>query len=299
MNPNFQKQQLTDEFIQAVRANPSQTAFKAYQKDLFEQVNTEAVKRWDAMLSMSQNYIYIREFIGLSAFLLMYSFGCFMTGEVMFFADGVSTFGILWSLFFGGVIWFHFAETYHHYRCSEQAIAIHRYKNQPHSLFVAMRISAWVGVVFCIVITIWVGPMAFVGAGASALMAFKMIDAKRVDLYWTIQYNSVLLIDTVRKDNYIAIWFKDVDFDLGTESPQISENVTIYGLSCKPEQFDDILTTLKSKLHPEVQIVESDSLDDSINFFEEAKKHDISLISVTLHEEEQQKTEFDSTEDSW
>ena len=290
MNPNFQKKQLTDEFIHAIRANPSQTAFKAYQNDLFEQVNAEAVKRWDAMLSMSQNYIYIREFMGLSAFLLMYSFGCFMTGELMFFSDGVSTFGILWSLFFGGVIWFHFAETYHHYRCSEQAIAIHRYKNQPHSLFVAMRISAWVGVVFCIFITIWVGPMAFVGAGASALMAFKLVDAKRQDIYTTIPYDAVLCLDLIKSADHISIWFKGCSFTYDPTNPKILETIRVYELFCKPEQFDDILTTLKSKLHPEVQIVESASLDDSINFFEEAKKYDISLISVPLHEEAQQKS---------
>ena len=295
MNPNFQTQQLTDEFVQAMRANSSRAGWNTYQKSRFETVNSQTTKRWEAMLSLGPKHL--REIAGLAALIAPYLVISLMGGELMPLSEG--WFMIILGVFAGGIVWLHFAEMCYYYRFSDQAMATYEHQNQPHSAFTAMRILAWVGVVFCIVITFWVGPMAFVGAGASALMAFKLVDLKRKDTYWTIPYDSVLFIDVIKKDSYIAIWFKDVDLILGTESPQIFENVTIYGLFCKPEQFDDILATLKSKLHSEVQFFESPSVDKKINFFEEAKKYDISLISVPLHEEPQQKNEFDSTEDSW
>ncbi|EGU31335.1 hypothetical protein [Vibrio scophthalmi] len=295
MNPNFQKQQLTDEFIQAARANPTQGGSDAYQKSQFKQVDENTTTRWDAVLSLGPKHL--REKAGLTGLIAPYLIVSLMGGELMPLSEG--WFMVVAGIFIGFMSWLHFAEMCYYYRFGDQAMAMHQHQNQPHSAYTALRGLAWVGVVFCIVITIWVGPMAFVGAGASALMAFKMIDAKRFDMYWIIPYDSVLVIDVIRKDNYIAIWFKDVDFELGTESPQIFENITIYGLFCKPEQFDDILATLKSKLHSEVQFFESPSVDKKINFFEESKKYDISLISVPLHEEVQQKNEFDSTEDSW
>ena len=295
MNPNFQKQQLTDEFIQTIRANPNRAGWNSYQKEQFEKADADATTHWHAMLSLGPKHL--REKAGLTGLIAPYLIVSLMGGELMPLSEG--WFMVVAGIFIGFMSWLHFAEMCYYYRFGDQAMAMHQHQNQPHSAYTALRGLAWVGVVFCIVITIWVGPMAFVGAGASALVAFKMIDAKRFDMYWIIPYDSVLVIDVIRKDNYIAIWFKDVDFDLGTESPQIFENITIYGLFCKPEQFDDILATLKSKLHSEVQFFESPSVDKKINFFEESKKYDISLISVPLHEEVQQKNEFDSTEDSW
>lgn len=299
MNPNFQKQQITDELIKSIRTNSNSVEWIAYEKKCFDDVDKVATKKWYAELSMIHSLPYFRQGVSISMFLLTYLLFSYLEGSLLTINDYTFPAALFMSILLGVGFWFAVPEICNHYKIGPIAFAAHQHQNLSVQYFAAVRKIAWFGVVFCIVITILVGPMAFVGAGASALMAFKMIDAKRFDMYWTIPYDSVLVIDVIRKDNYIAIWFKDVDFDLSTESPQIFENVTIYGLFCKPEQFDDILTTLKSKLHPEVQIVESESLDDSINFFEEAKKHDISLISVPLHEEPQQKSEFDSTEDAW
>ncbi|EGU31336.1 hypothetical protein [Vibrio scophthalmi] len=295
MNPNFQTQQLTDEFILTIRANPNRAGWRAYQKIQFEKVNSRPTKNWDAMLSLGPKHL--REKAGIAALIAPYLIISLMGGELMPLSEG--WFMIIVGIFAGGIVWLHFAEMCNHYRFSEQAMAAHQHQNQPHSAYTALRALAWVGVVFCIFITIWVGPMAFVGAGASALMAFKLVGAKRQDIYTTIPYDSVLCLDVIKKMDYIAIWYKGNDVSTDPESPEIYECITAYEIYCQPEQFDDILTTLKSKLHPEVQIVESESLDDSINFFEESKKYDISLISVPLHEEVQQKNEFDSTEDSW
>ncbi|WP_434996634.1 hypothetical protein ACRZ5S_08140 [Vibrio scophthalmi] len=299
MNPNFQKQQLTDEFIQAMRANSSRASWTAYQKKRFDDVDKTATKKWYAELSMIHCLPYFRQGVGITVFLSTYAFLSFLTGTFLSISDSESLLAIFFSILSGVGFWFAVPEICNHYKIGPIAFSAHQHQNLSEQYFAAVRKIAWFGVVFCIVITFWVGPMAFVGAGASALIAFKLVDAKRQDIYTTIPYDSVLCLDVIKKMDYVAIWYKGNDVSTEPESPEIYENIMGYEIYCQPEQFDDILATLKSKLHPKVQIVESESLDDSINFFEESKKYDISLISVPLHEEPQQKTEFDSTEDAW
>ncbi|EGU31331.1 hypothetical protein [Vibrio scophthalmi] len=286
MNPNFQTQQLTDEFILTIRANPNRAGWRNYQKEQFEKIDADATIPWNATLSLGPKHL--REKAGITGLIAPYLIISLMGGELMPLSEG--WFMVVAGIFIGFMSWLFFAEICYYYRFGSRAMAAHQHQNQPHFFFSAMRTAAWVGVVFCIVITFWVGPMAFVGAGASALMAFKLVDAKRQDIYTTIPYDSVLCLDVIKSADHISIWFKGCSFTYDPTNPKILETIRVYELFCKPEQFDEILITLKSKLHPEVQIVESASLDDRLDFDEEAKKHDISLISVPLHEEEQQKT---------
>lgn len=51
----------------------------------------------------------------------------------------------------------------------------------PETVFKIIRILAWGGVVTCLLAVFIVGPMAFVGAGGSALMAFQLINAQPVE----------------------------------------------------------------------------------------------------------------------
>ena len=51
----------------------------------------------------------------------------------------------------------------------------------PDTVFKIIRILAWGGVVTCLLAVFIVGPMAFVGAGGSALMAFQLINAQPVE----------------------------------------------------------------------------------------------------------------------
>ena len=299
MNPNFQKQQLTDELIKAIRANSNRVEWNAYEKKRFDDVEKTATKKWYAEFSMIHNIPYFRQGVGISMFLLTYLLFSYLEGSLLTISDYTFPAALFMSILLGVGFWFSVPEICNHYKIGPIAFAAHQHQNLSDQYFAAVRKIAWFGVVFCIVITIWVGPMAFVGAGASALMAFKLVDAKRQDIYTTIPYDSVLCLDVIKSADHISIWFKGCSFTYDPTNPKILETIRVYELFCKPDQFDDILTTLKSKRHPEVQIVESASLDDSINFFEEAKKYDISLISVPLHEEAQQKSEFDSTEDSW
>ncbi|MCG7498807.1 hypothetical protein MHO82_18215 [Vibrio sp. Of7-15] len=62
------------------------------------------------------------------------------------------------------------------YLCQITPYGIRRYETErvPEVFYKATRGLAYVGIVICVVAVIFIGPMAFVGAGGSALMAFKM-----------------------------------------------------------------------------------------------------------------------------
>ena len=62
------------------------------------------------------------------------------------------------------------------YLCQVTPYGIRSYETErvPEACYKFMRGSAYVGIVVCVIAVIFVGPMAFVGAGGSALMAFQM-----------------------------------------------------------------------------------------------------------------------------
>ena len=62
------------------------------------------------------------------------------------------------------------------YLCQITPYGIHSYEIErvPEVFYKATRGLAYVGIVVCVIAVIFVGPMAFVGAGGSALMAFQM-----------------------------------------------------------------------------------------------------------------------------
>ena len=62
------------------------------------------------------------------------------------------------------------------YLCQITPFGIRSYETErvPEVFYKATRGFAYVGIVVCVIAVIFVGPMAFVGAGGSALMAFQM-----------------------------------------------------------------------------------------------------------------------------
>ncbi|QUJ69770.1 hypothetical protein KDD30_23940 (plasmid) [Photobacterium sp. GJ3] len=57
---------------------------------------------------------------------------------------------------------------------TEHGIIVSTVELVPEVFYAATRYAAYVGIVVCLLAVIFVGPLAFVGAGAGALMAFKM-----------------------------------------------------------------------------------------------------------------------------
>ena len=62
------------------------------------------------------------------------------------------------------------------YLCQITPYGIRSYETErvPEIFYKATRVAAYVGIVVCVIAVLFVGPMAFVGAGGSALMAFQM-----------------------------------------------------------------------------------------------------------------------------
>ncbi|QUJ69765.1 hypothetical protein KDD30_23915 (plasmid) [Photobacterium sp. GJ3] len=57
---------------------------------------------------------------------------------------------------------------------TEHGIIVSTVELVPEVFYAATRYAAYVGILVCLLAVIFVGPLAFVGAGAGALMAFKM-----------------------------------------------------------------------------------------------------------------------------
>ncbi|MCM0151603.1 hypothetical protein KCN56_23895, partial [Photobacterium galatheae] len=61
-----------------------------------------------------------------------------------------------------------------HVKLTEHGIIVSTVEVVPEVFYAATRNAAYVGIVLCLLAVGLVGPLAFVGAGAGALMAFKM-----------------------------------------------------------------------------------------------------------------------------
>ncbi|QUJ69766.1 hypothetical protein KDD30_23920 (plasmid) [Photobacterium sp. GJ3] len=83
-------------------------------------------------------------------------------------------FGLL-GLVMGSASYFLYQSTKRqHVKLTEHGIIVSTVELVPEVFYVATRYAAYVGIVVCLLAVIFVGPLAFVGAGAGALMAFKM-----------------------------------------------------------------------------------------------------------------------------
>ncbi|MDO6708765.1 hypothetical protein [Photobacterium sp. 1_MG-2023] len=83
-------------------------------------------------------------------------------------------FGLL-GLVMGSASYFLYQSTKRqHVKLTEHGIIVSTVELVPEVFYAATRYAAYVGIVVCLLAVIFVGPLAFVGAGAGALMAFKM-----------------------------------------------------------------------------------------------------------------------------
>ncbi|QUJ69767.1 hypothetical protein KDD30_23925 (plasmid) [Photobacterium sp. GJ3] len=118
------------------------------------------------------------------------------TGGVLMIAIFALLFGDSWGwyLAFAMMALIMGSASYFLYQCTERqtgqltqnGIMISTVEVVPEAFYAATRYAAYVGIVVCLLAVIFVGPLAFVGAGAGALMAFKMTgfnnDPHRQDL---------------------------------------------------------------------------------------------------------------------
>ena len=99
------------------------------------------------------------------------------------------------------------------YLCQITPYGIRSYETErvPEIFYKATRVVAYVGIVVCVIAVIFVGPMAFVGAGGSALMAFQMRNFHK------------------RTEIEITPFVTDVDYRYCPEESSLQSGINLYG----------------------------------------------------------------------
>ncbi|MCG7498810.1 hypothetical protein MHO82_18230 [Vibrio sp. Of7-15] len=164
----------------------------AYKEALTNKVlDAEVVYEWKNIIQLKLKF---RLFIIVP--ILIGFFGCaFLTRTTPEISIMLVILGILLGSFINFI-----AYAKRDYLCQITPYGIRRYETEqvPEGFYKVTRGFAYVGIVACVIAVIFVGPMAFVGAGASALMAFQMrhfhknteVIVKPFDSNATYEYNS-------------------------------------------------------------------------------------------------------------
>ncbi len=119
----------------------------------------------------------------------------------------------------------------------------------PEYAYQCIRMIGRVGVVVCLIAVVFVGPMAFVGAGASALLSFKLVNFRL----------KPMLFETLYFDETVLIKASDVSYISVIPNGNIS--ASRMGFFCNKENVDDIFNTLK-EFYPNGYFYEVEKEDD-------------------------------------
>ncbi|WP_260260747.1 hypothetical protein [Vibrio intestinalis] len=283
MNPNFTKEQITAEFTKLVKTNPKKETLLKYRSKIYSQISSSPDSlKFDTKLSLG--FYKLRECFSLAAFVFPYFLLSIFEGKLLspnseHFNLAISS-GILPLLF----VWFGFAEKCYYYRLDKKHISTYEHQDQPLIIFSILRYIAWFGVGICIIAVLWIGPMAFVGAGGSALLAFKLINAKREEVYWLINYDGILFIEEVEKENKINITHKFQTFTSKTTPKMIKEEIFIDTIWCGNQDRNIIMQHIKNNIDENVEIFSTDKEENEINFFEKIKDYNLTLKEYSIDE---------------
>ncbi|WP_375322362.1 hypothetical protein [Aliivibrio logei] len=119
-------------------------------------------------------------------------------GEAIIFGGG----GAIMTLF---LIFFASADIKRIYKFTKNGIVTEKADVVPEYAYQCIRMIGRVGVVVCLVAVVFVGPMAFVGAGASALLSFKLINFRLKPMMFETLYFDESVIIKSSKANYVSI----------------------------------------------------------------------------------------------
>ncbi|OCH15735.1 hypothetical protein [Aliivibrio sp. 1S128] len=119
-------------------------------------------------------------------------------GEAIIFGGG----GTIMTLFF---IFFGSADIKRIYKFTKNGILTEQADVVPEYAYQCIRIIGRVGVVVCLIAVVFIGPMAFIGAGASALLSFKLINFRLKPMMFETLYFDESVIIKSSKANYVSI----------------------------------------------------------------------------------------------
>ncbi len=128
-----------------------------------------------------------------------------------------------------------------------KGIIIQKTERVPDIFYKATRGMAYIGILVCVIAALMVGPMAFVGAGAFALLSFKMTEfhkQPKVLVYpflesFTYRNTCSELDDTYQWGIYTLMC------DIPSFDDQKLYNLYWFGFQCKASDFPHIEKVLK------------------------------------------------------
>ncbi|MUJ23226.1 hypothetical protein [Aliivibrio fischeri] len=163
-------------------------------------------------------------------------------GEIIIYVGG----GLLLNLVF---IFFASADIKRIYKFTKNGILTEQADVVPEYAYQCIRMIGRVGVVVCLIAVVFVGPMAFVGAGASALLSFKLVNFRlKPMLFETLYFDESVIIKS-SKINYITI------------VPNAQLLLSLDGIFCNKDNVDDIFNTLR-EFYPNGHFYEVEEEDD-------------------------------------
>ncbi|MGF1692214.1 hypothetical protein L4C35_13480 [Photobacterium kagoshimensis] len=287
MKPNFLSYQLTDEFIETVKTNPTVDAIDELLDSQFNEVaSSNNNLNWDA--PYYGPFRYLREMAGIFGFLFMYGIGGFLKedwGNVIPSLDGMYFISLIPALMAGYVAWSTFAEFLYFYRFNDNFIAVKSYKNEPDFSFKIARIVGWLGSITCIILALFFGPVIFIGAGGFALMSFYLIDIKREIHLQIVPYNSILYINKIQNNDQLYIIIKEQVFKTNKNESVVYEYISEIQLYLNGRPMEEIIDFINERVGYEVEYLESESEEDSPNLYQKARELGTPLNRVTINKD--------------
>ncbi|WP_281221788.1 hypothetical protein [Photobacterium sanguinicancri] len=300
MKPNFLSYQLTDEFIETVKTNPTVDAIDELFDSQFNEVaSSNNNLNWDATYLGPSSYV--REYLAIGMFIMMYFlFGFFKEGggNMIPSLDWMYFTSIVCSSIMAYATWSTFSGFIFHYRFNDNYIAVKRYKNEPEIHYKIARITGWVGSIACIILAFVFSPLIFIGAGGFALASFSLINMKREPYYQIAPYDSILYIQKINKENELELVIKEQVSRCNNEYIYVYEMTSSVSLYLYDhEKMDEVINLINEKVGYDVEYYESEDDESSVNLYQKSRKLGTPLNRVTINKETLEMTHDVFTED--
>ncbi|OCH18338.1 hypothetical protein A6E05_13535 [Aliivibrio sp. 1S165] len=175
---------------------------------------------------------YLGYFAGIGFFSVM-SWMLYDFSQDMLDTGGIVAFSLLtifMTLFF---IFFGSADIKRIYKFTKNGILTEQADVVPEYAYKCIRMIGRVGVVVCLIAVVFVGPMAFIGAGASALLSFKLVNFRLKPMLFESLYFDESVIFKTSKENYIDI------------TANTNDTCSSMGFFCNKDNVEEIFNTIK------------------------------------------------------
>ncbi|MCG2839195.1 MptD family putative ECF transporter S component [Photobacterium sp. WH77] len=207
-----------------------------YKQQQHQQVlDAEVVHEWECVLRSKDKPF--MPFIMIGIFSVLYGISYFLSPSITFF--------YMWAItvvIFAPVSYFLFDADYDYKgQITPKGIIVQQTERVPEIFYKATRGMAYIGIVVCVIAALMVGPLAFVGAGAFALMSFKMtgfhkkVEIEVIPFILSHQYEyEGREQDPIYQYSVFAYYYDVLDFE---RNNNLEYWVKIY---CQVEQFPEV-----------------------------------------------------------